>query len=248
MRKTLYKKATLNKFEIGDILILTDFYNIKETEVVEKKSKKFDKDSKESKGFYTSEQIKVTDIEHVTKAISEFTENLNGISKLKNCNDIKEKYVKAIKLINKNTTRKYNAWKLHVHKLADIISNTIPETHQIYVVNDNSLEILVKDRKYVAERIKELRNYYNNMHKENAENIDRHVIRPLWKELNKKLVEPFAKVNVFFSGTCHRAQGSTYYNVFVDADDILKNNNLDEAKRCLYTAITRTSNELHLYI
>ena len=32
IRKTLYKKAKLNKFEIGDILILTDFYNMKETE------------------------------------------------------------------------------------------------------------------------------------------------------------------------------------------------------------------------
>jgi len=242
MRKTLYKKTTLNKFEIGDVLILTDFYNIKETEVDDKSTKK------ECKRFYTSEQIKVTDIEHVVKAISEFTENLNGISKIKNANDVKEKYVKAIKLINKNTTRKYNAWKLYVHKLADAVIDTIPETYQIYVVNDDSLEILVKDRKYVADRIRELRTYYRNLHKENLNTIDRNVIRPLWKELNKKLVDPFAKVNQATSISCHKSQGSSFYNVFVDMDDILKNNKIEEAKRCLYTAITRTSNELHLLI
>ena len=244
MRKTLYKKTILNKFEIGDILILTDFYNMKETDVGEKKSKK----EKDSHRFYTSEQIKVTDIEHVTKAISEFSENLNGIGKMKNENDIKEKYIKAVKLINKNTTRKYNAWKLHVHKLADIVSDTIPSTHQIYVVNDNSLEILVKDRKYVAERIKELRNYYRNMHKDSLNVIDRKVIRPLWKELNNKLIEPFAKVNVSYSLTIHKSQASGFYNVFVDVNDLFKNEKINETKRCFYTAVTRTVNELHLLI
>ena len=50
IRKILYKKTTLNKFEIGDILILTDFYNMKETEVPETDNKK----KKEGKRFYTS--------------------------------------------------------------------------------------------------------------------------------------------------------------------------------------------------
>ena len=35
-------------------------------------------------------------------------------------------------------------------------------------------------------------------------------------------------------------------DVFVDAHDIFKNNNANEAKRCIYTALTRTSNELHI--
>lgn len=248
MRKILYKKNILNKFEIGDILILTDFYNIKDAETNANTNIKKSIKEKESNRFYTSEQIKVTDIEHVTKAISEFSESLNKNCKIKNENDIKEKYAKVIKLINKNTIRKYDVWKLHVHKLADIVTNTIPETHQIYVASDNSLEILVKDRKYMAERIKELRTYYKNMHKENLNVIDKNIIRPLWKELNKKLVEPFAKVNFGAGITCHRSQGSSFYNVFVDMDDIFKNQNLNEAKRCLYTAITRTVNELHILI
>lgn len=243
IRKTLYKKNVLEKFEIGDILILTDFYNMKETEINEKKGKK------ETKRFYTSEQVKVTDIEKVIKAIPEFTENLpKKITKIKNTHDIEEKYVKTIKLINKGTKRKYNVWKLFVHKLADVIMDTIPETHQIYVIDDNSSQDLKEDRKFAADKIRELRSYYKNLHKENLNIIDSSVIRPLWKELNKKLVDPFANLNLAASISIHRSQGSSFYNVFIDADDILKNKHIDEAKRCLYTACTRVSNELHLLI
>lgn len=39
--------------------------------------------------------------------------------------------------------------------------------------------------------------------------------------------------------TAHRAQGSTYESVFVDAEDILSNRNRAEALRCLYVACTR---------
>ncbi|ARF09532.1 UvrD-family helicase [Indivirus ILV1] len=237
MRKTLYNKSKLDKFEIGDILILTDFYNMTED------------DKNKNKRFYSSEQIKITDIEKVTKVISEFTETISKkVNKIKSINVIIEKYTEIVKYINKNTFRKYNAWKLYVHKLSDVISNTIPETHQIYVVDDNCYETLLKDRKLAANKIRELRNYYKNVHKEHLSFVDKNIIMPLWKELNKKLVDPFAKVNIAMSITTHRCQGSNYYNVFVDAHDILKNGKLEEAKRCLYTALSRTSNELHVLI
>ncbi len=248
MRKTIFKKDKLDKFEVGDILILTDFYNIKDTPKIQNKEKT-QKTQKENSGiFHTSEQIKVTDIDHVTKSVEEFTENLVGVGKIKNMNDVKEKYIKTVKLINKNTARKYNVWKLYVHKLSEIVTDSIPETQQIYVVNDDSKDLLIKDRKYVAEKIKELRIYYRNMHKENLNTIDNKVIRPLWKELNNKLVDPFANVNVSFSISTHKSQSGTFYNVFVDVDDILKNPKTQEGMRCLYTGLTRTSNELHLLI
>ena len=191
----------------------------------------------------------MTDIEKVIKAIPEFTENLSKkIARIKNTHDIEEKYVKTTKMINKGTKRKYNVWKLYVHKLADVITDVIPETHQIYVIDDSSSQTLKEDRGFAAEKIRELRNYYRNLHKENLNVIDSQVIRPLWKELNNRLVDPFANLNLAASISIHRSQGSSFYNVFIDADDILKNKNIDEAKRCLYTACTRVSNELHLLI
>ena len=153
IRQTLYKKKKLDKFEIGDILILTDFYNMKETE--DNKDTK----QKNTKKFYSSEQIKVTDIDRVIKAVTEFTENVPKKSnKVKNINVIAEKYIEIVKFINKNTSRKYSTWKLYVQKLADIITNTIPESYHIYVVDDSSINALLNDRKVAATKIKELRN------------------------------------------------------------------------------------------
>jgi hypothetical protein len=44
--------------------------------------------------------------------------------------------------------------------------------------------------------------------------------------------------------TAHRSQGSTYRDVFIDSKDILLNQNIIEAKRCFYVAITRASHRL----
>lgn len=46
--------------------------------------------------------------------------------------------------------------------------------------------------------------------------------------------------------TAHRAQGSTFQNVLVDAGDILANPDKETAKRCLYVGLTRASHKLFL--
>lgn len=46
--------------------------------------------------------------------------------------------------------------------------------------------------------------------------------------------------------TSHRSQGSTYGRVMVDASDILRNPNTDEAARCLYVACSRPRSHLTL--
>ena len=78
--------------------------------------------------------------------------------------------------------------------------------------------------------------------------MEHYILKQLWKEWNKIFNEPFANTNIGCSISCHKSQSSTYFNVFVDADDILNNPNTDEAKRCIYTALTRASNEIHILI
>lgn len=46
--------------------------------------------------------------------------------------------------------------------------------------------------------------------------------------------------------TCHKAQGSTYETVFVDLDDIGKNNKWQEVARLVYVAISRASKQVYL--
>lgn len=57
----------------------------------------------------------------------------------------------------------------------------------------------------------------------------------------------FHKVRYGYAITAHRAQGSTYLEVFVDQQDIMQNSNKREAMRALYVASTRASKCLFTY-
>jgi ATP-dependent exoDNAse (exonuclease V) alpha subunit len=61
-------------------------------------------------------------------------------------------------------------------------------------------------------------------------------------------MNPFASVSYGYAITCHKAQGSNYKNVFVDFSDIVKNRNEEEMKRCTYTAVSRTIDNLYILI
>lgn len=71
--------------------------------------------------------------------------------------------------------------------------------------------------------------------------------KALWEQY-WEMNDAFAKIKHGYALTAHRAQGSTYENVFVDADDILTNTNVKEAKRCLYVASSRPSTRLKLTV
>lgn len=69
------------------------------------------------------------------------------------------------------------------------------------------------------------------------------------KELWRKywgLRNSVVRIRHGYALTAHRAQGSSLRNVFVAADDILANTNRAEAKRCLYTAVTRATTKVFI--
>ncbi len=49
------------------------------------------------------------------------------------------------------------------------------------------------------------------------------------------------------ASTVHKAQGSTYDEVFIDLNDIGKNNKWREVARLVYVAITRAKNKVHIF-
>jgi hypothetical protein len=67
----------------------------------------------------------------------------------------------------------------------------------------------------------------------------------LWKKFwdHKEL---FHDIKYAYALTAHRAQGSTYENVWVDYQDVLYNRNRKEAFQCLYVACSRPTTRLHL--
>jgi hypothetical protein len=60
-----------------------------------------------------------------------------------------------------------------------------------------------------------------------------------WKHRNR-----YANVNYSYSLTSHKAQGSTFNNVFVAQKDIFRNPNLIERYRSLYVSYSRTADRL----
>ena len=243
VRGTLFNTddRSCKKYVKGDILILSDFYNIDESEVYDMKDDK--------KRFHTSEQVKVADLDETTKACGIFKEALSSkIKKFKNRLIIEKKYREITHLMNTKTTRKFKTWKLYTHRLQEVIKDTIPDLYQMYVIKDEDKKKLEKEKEFCIEKIKQMRQYYKIYYKDQINQIDKDIIKPLWKEMNGIFVEPFANVNYGISLSVHKSQGSTFYNVFVDADDILNNKRSNEARRCVYTAITRASNEIHILV
>lgn len=244
IRETLFSGKELNRFEIGDILVLNDFYNFSENQ-----NKVHDtyEDSNKNK-FHTSEQIKIIDLEMVTKTIPEFSEHNRDIQKLQNAKYYDTKFREMIKNINKNTTRQYLCWKLSVKRLEDNTGIPDESVSYIYIIHESHTQQYEEEKLYISESIKRLRKHLVSKFRTKAMTIDNHITKKLWKEFNKSMLAPFANVNYGYAITCHKAQGSNFFNVFVDADDILKNGRDNETKKCLYTALTRASNELHMLI
>lgn len=234
-RKFLFKNP--GTFEIGDILMLNDFYNYSES-----------KDTNRAV-FYTSEQIKVLGIEKIQKKCILIDESLNNnitkLSKMKNYNNIIQKCRDCITQINNKTKKDYLVWKLQVKKMFDVDDTSF---EQIFVIHETSKPFLDLDKNVSSHMINVLRTYYQSNYKEKLSQIDKHIIKPLWRMWNDTFITQFADVNYGYSITTHKSQGSTFYNIFVDAHDILQNQNINEAKRCIYTSHTRSSNEIHILI
>lgn len=59
--------------------------------------------------------------------------------------------------------------------------------------------------------------------------------------------EDWADLRPIHASTVHKAQGSTYREVFVDLEDIGRNTRWRDVVRLIYVAITRASHKVHLY-
>lgn len=62
-----------------------------------------------------------------------------------------------------------------------------------------------------------------------------------------EIIQQWADFRPIHASTVHKAQGSTYREVFVDLNNIGKNNNWREVARLTYVAITRASHRVHIY-
>jgi hypothetical protein len=159
---------------------------------------------------------------------------------LKNSRSIETKYKNFVEELNK-VDIKIPVYKLKVKKIDEN-----DKTYDINIIRKDSIEYHKELIFKISDSIRIFRN--NIIDVTNNESLDYNLIQPLWKDFNNKYIDPFATVSYGYAITCHKAQGSNYKNVFVDFSDIIKNKNEDEMKRCMYTAMSRTINTLHILI
>jgi len=249
IRKNIFNVNNPKKYEVGDILILNNFYNLKSSSKEFKIESKKESKSKFNKNVaYTSEQLKVIKINIIKKKIL-LCESLHMDqieSNLKNSpyanisssfNDFKED-MQSMKI-------EFKSYELTVEKIGSEQS----DLYKIYVLHDDSTQLYSKQKNLLQTIIKNfITTLSTTSDGSKGKFLSDNLNKFLWKDYYENMIEPFADVSYGYAITCHKAQGSNFYNVFVDAHDVFKNSKLDEMKKCLYTAFSRTQNKLYVLI
>jgi len=308
IRKAIFKKENLAKYELGEILIFQDYYRVKIDD---------NKENNNYINFYTSEQVKLYDIktkiikfdnlkikkissilpENIVNIYTECIEKLNKIIDdnpikiyelqvrkingdeniyINKYNNIKKKieiniYKSKSKTLSeddktyiiKNIDKNINFMNNLVHKYHESLINnglintfnkniTITSIHEDDAVKYNELiEIgnikLLKLKERLYSKINKIKNI-DNIEKCNFFSIIEKKMNTLWKEWQNKIIDSNAQLNYGYCITVHKSQGSTFSNVYIDIADIFENKSKDEVLKCLYTAITRTSDSLELLL
>ncbi len=264
VREKIFNKKDLAYFEKGEILIFNDFHRIQVNKIINLTNPNNqtndntdpEKVVKDYVSFYTSEQIKVIEIEKIKYKFNEikFKTNSNLTEELN------DKFKKKIKSINEIINVELDAFQMDIKRMSDIktINEDSAQTHQIYTIHPDSEKtlsnivdefehIVLKLRKACHKLIMEMKKI-DNMAKCNLQGEVDKKINKLYRDWQENVIDRFAQLNYGYSITVHKSQGSTFKNVFIDISDILDNNNMDETSKCLYTAITRSSNSIELLI
>ncbi|VBB18454.1 UvrD-family helicase [Yasminevirus sp. GU-2018] len=236
IRRQIFKGKKLNKFEPNDILMLSEFYGLDLGEDFVKQR------------LYTSEQIKVVSTKMSLVPINMFEMVTNyGLRHMKQVVKIEGRIKTLIDGLNEFYCKdvKFMCWVLKVHKFGEEEDHTM----SLIVIDDEAREKYEKHKADTSLAIKNFSKQMLNQYRTEQRKVESCIIKPLWKQWNKIFVEPFASVNYGYSITCHKGQGSSFYDVFIDLDDILLNTQRPvEAKKCAYTAATRAVNELNVLI
>ncbi len=254
VRENIFNKKNLSQWEIGEILIFNNFHRINMANDDLNKQNELENAANNFVNFYTSEQVKLIEIEQIKHKLEPLKFKINN-NITTNLNDKFRKYYKKIN--NLIQMEIFDVYKMKIQKIIDLTDNNmnIP-TYTILSIHED-----LKKLNYLIEKIEkniiklktasyELINLSkeNNMTKCNLQSEVEKKINKLYKEFQTNVVEYFAELNYGYCITVHKSQGSTFKNVFIDMNDILTNNNINETSKCLYTSITRSSKTLKLLI
>ena len=256
VRQKMFNKKQLAKYELGEILIFNDFHRTS-MKVLPEDLKDQEEKKVEQKivSFYTSEQIKLVGIKE-DKFQFEKIKNLKSTDLPE---EISTKFIKVITAINKIlTTTTLDVYYMEVQKLSELKNEGENPTYDILSIHHNSEVNYNKLKDYFEDQMVKLKNSCYKMIEELKKTTDmikleylnmvEKKINRIWKDWQTNVMDRFAQLNYGYAITVHKSQGSTFKNVFIDIMDIFENRNQKERLKCLYTAITRSSNSLELLV
>ncbi len=246
IRKKIFNKDILLKYEIGEILLFDGFY--KNNDIT----------------FHTSEKVKIITIENEIlnfKKLKEIEKDKYKISEF-----IYNEINKFINTINTELNYNFEIYKLGVNKLCDLKNITHDENGTQIPTPIHNINVLVSDGKFTEIQQKffdgmqqlqlMLQEHINNIDDGQITNMDKtnylseilKITNIIWKKWNSNIIDKIAVLNYGYAITTHKAQGGTFDDVYIDVDDILNNHNKQESLKCLYTAITRCSTTINLLL
>jgi hypothetical protein len=257
VRKKIFNKQILHKYEIGEIIIFSDFHRINIIKDNNIFNNNFDMQQDEimeieTINFHTSEQVKIVNCLEMTLKLNKFKQYKIDLTNKHN-KKIDEKLAKFIENQNILFDKEYKIYQLTVNK------NNCNVNYQIFIFNDEKEydEILKTFEENILNLIEKLNVYINNIELTatftNAKIIElkgylNTKINSIRKYLHEKILNKYAHINYGYAITVHKSQGSTFENAFIDIRDIITNNNKLETAKMLYTSITRASNTINLLI
>lgn len=121
------------------------------------------------------------------------------------------------------------------------------KNYVINTLNDGEQSKIDFNRKNIIEAIKQCKTYLKRNGVNDLKHFNSTIVIPLWASFSDLYISKFADLTYAYAVTIHREQGSQKDNVFVDFKDIKLNKRDKEMKRCYYTALTRSSNTIHIY-
>lgn len=222
VRKKVFGSSRLDEYVDNEIVVLKDNYTTEDSTIM----------------IYTSEQLRLTTVSKERYTYPAFTiESISSIPKT--AKPIIDKCVEDINTLVQGVI--VNCFNFTAERCSEpgimfkgytLSRRSVKDVEEIYktvmsYVNSTSRDI--KKLKINKKRLCKL-------------------VSALWNTVNTYIYGKFAKMTYGYAITCHKSQGSSYENVYVDIDDILKNSKIKEGRMCLYTAVTRSVKKMYLLV
>ena len=128
---------------------------------------------------------------------------------------------------------------------------TLADDKTIWVIHEDT-ELKVKNLvSQTRESLHKFKKYFLRKYRNEKELkilLDK-LMMTIWEHFYAEVLDKFADISYGYAVTTHKSQGSTFKSIYLHLPNIVdKNKNIDEAYRCLYTGLTRSSKKVHILV